>query len=72
MLALGGDPAEVDARVKEAASLLDPALITVNATAPCAPGQPSPVVVTYTYDTLFFWGNDTWTLTGSGDMRCGG
>ncbi len=72
VLALGGDQAEVAARVNEAAPSLDPNLISVSATAPCVPGQPSAVVVTYAYDTLFYWGNDTWTLTGSGDMRCGG
>lgn len=71
-LALGGTAAEVEARVESAAPSLDPALITVTATSPCTPGQPSTVVVTYAYDTLFYWGNDTWTLTGTGDMRCGG
>ena len=71
VLALGGDQSEVEDRVNEAAPSLNGQL-TVTATAPCAPGQPSPVVVTYAYETLFYWGSDTWTLTGSGDMRCGG
>lgn len=72
LLALGGDQAQVEARVKQAAPSLDPGRITVTAIAPCVPGLPAPVVATYEYDTLFSWGNDTWDITGSGNMRCGG
>ena len=66
-----GDPAQV---ARDAATNIAPGAITVVvAPSPCVHGQP--VTVTLEYDHSYvipLFGSGTWTLEGTGVMRCGG
>lgn len=71
--ALGGTPGEVQARADTAGAPLEGLLVDSTT---CTPGDPTNVTVTYTYsfkllNVLPGFGDDM-TLTGKGEMRCGG
>ncbi|MGH9165359.1 MAG: TadE/TadG family type IV pilus assembly protein, partial [Acidimicrobiales bacterium] len=74
LLALDGTAAAVQARVKDSAPSLNPALISFNAiTSPCTPGNLVEVQASYplAWDIPML-GSGTWTLVGRGVMRCSG
>jgi Flp pilus assembly protein TadG len=70
--AINGDAGAAATVARNAATSLDPGLISVSTTG-CTPGDPTELTVQYpfTYDIPLF-GNATINLTGTGVMRCGG
>lgn len=76
-LALNQTTAEVQARARLAGEPLAPAQLTVTITQACSPGAAGKVRVTYPYTYLtplpaLVGFGSTVTLTGKGEMRCGG
>ena len=74
-LAVGGDAADVVARVESAMGPLtisDPAT-QITFSSPCTPGAPADVTVTYDIDySIPLLPDGTFNLSSTGSMRCGG
>lgn len=72
VLAITQDSGQAIAATKNAATSLNPDLVSVTTTA-CNPGDPTSVTATYplTY-SIPFWGEAAATLTAQGVMRCTG
>ncbi|GAB3414592.1 hypothetical protein GCM10027569_35130 [Flindersiella endophytica] len=76
-LALGQSAGDVESRAKLAGEPLPAGLLAVSITQACSPGGAGQVQVTYPYTFLtplpaLIGFGETKTLTGKGDMRCGG
>ncbi|MGH8945450.1 MAG: TadE/TadG family type IV pilus assembly protein [Acidimicrobiia bacterium] len=71
-LAITKDPAQAVMTTVDAATSLDPALISVSTTA-CTSGSPTSVTATYPFSyEIPLFGSGTWSLSSTGVMRCGG
>jgi Flp pilus assembly protein TadG len=76
-LALNQTESQVQERAQLAGEPLDPALLNVAITQACSPGNAGKVQVTYPYTFLtplpaLVGFGESATLTGKGEMRCGG
>lgn len=70
--ALTQDAAQGESAAKNAASGLNPASLSVSVTA-CNEDQPTSLTVSYPFSyEIPFYGSDSFTMTSTGVMRCGG
>jgi len=72
VLAITGDAAAAAAATKNAATTLDPALLTINTSA-CSPGYPTELTASYPFELdIPFWGTQDLDLNATAVMRCSG
>ena len=72
VLAITGDADAATAATKNAATTLDPALITIN-TGVCSPGYPTELTASYPFELdIPFWGTQNLDLNATAVMRCSG